>query len=156
MSLIHCSPLFLPLEPLPVMSPTVMRSGNRKSSSKNSHSGSNSRGSSDVATERRSPSTKGKKDTRCRSHPLADTALTMPVTDQMPTLLSKDSAPSHEDLCHLPDVFIVPDSPGERQAHISEHSSYHELSFDSQNQGSITFTVESQPMSDLSSSQQLS
>lgn len=142
MSLIHCSPLFHPLEPLPIMSPTVMRSGNRKTSVS-----AGSSISSPAKTDRSSAKSRGKKPASRRvSHPLADTPITMPVNDPMPPPATPN--PPTDDLATLIDAAAV----AETQSSLMT-ASYHD-SFDSEGQGSLTFTLESQPMSDLSSSQQ--
>ena len=171
MSWIHCSPLFLPLEPLPIMSPTVMRSCNKTGSSKASTSGSSSIASpKGRSTNPPSAIARSKKavDTGRASHPLAGTPITMP---------SHESMPPHIPISHsLPDDLSstigttsitqeLPRStsyqgksfltnPASASQEFLVNSSYEGGSFDSQMQGSITFTLESQPMSDLSSSQQ--
>lgn len=49
--------------------------------------------------------------------------------------------------------FSYPEDMDERP-HVTQHSSYQEGSLNSESQAALTFTLESQPMSDLSSSQQ--
>lgn len=142
MSLIHCSPLFHPLEPLPIMSPTVMRSGNRKTSVS-----AGSSISSPAKTDQSSAKSRGKKPASRRvSHPLADTPITMPVNDPMPPPTLPNA--SADDLTTLINAATAAEAQPDLLA-----ASYND-SFDSEGQGSLTFTLESQPMSDLSSSQQ--
>ena len=171
MSWIHCSPLFLPLEPLPIMSPTVMRSCNKKGSSKASTSGSSSVASPKGKSTNAPPAiVRSKKavDTRRASHPLAGTPITMPSHDSMPppipishslpdelsstigaTSMSQELPRSTS---YQEKSFLTNSASASQEFLINQ--SYQDGSFDSQMQGSITFTLESQPMSDLSSSQQ--
>lgn len=174
MSLIHCSPLFLPLEPLPVMSPATMRSCSRDSCSKHSTSGSSSVALPRSSTTSPASAVSRRKRTaamRRASHPLAKTPVTMPASDPMPpsvstslslpedvssTVNANSEAPSQEVLHASWDyessVLTVSESTSEE---LQPSLAYQDdRSFDSQMQGSLTFTVESQPMSDLSSSQQ--
>lgn len=144
MSFIHTSALFIPLEPLPVMSPTVMRSGKKKARSDHS--------TSSTSTPTTSTSEKGKKSATSprSSHPLANTALVMPVHDPETHFIAP--VMQHDEMAQL----IAASMAEQHRASESHFDSYKEDSFDSQEQGSITFTLESQPMSDLSSSQQMS
>lgn len=151
--MIHCSPLFHPLEPLPIMNPTVMRSQSKKMSARSSRSGSSSKTSPNLQSVEANGTRNAKRkySNQCHTtHPLADTPLTMPVTDPMPPppLLHSRSEDRIESL------LLAASASNSQEIHSA--SSYQASSFDSQLQGSLTFTVESQPMSDLSSSQQQS
>jgi len=172
MSFIHCSPLFYPLEPLPVMSPTVMRSCAKKNSSKASTNSSGSISSSKSnSTTSASATTRVKRvaATRRASHPLAETPITMPDDHPLPAGLSTahslpndlssvvgaTSAATSQVLpptsSYQDSSFVSTSAP---MSQATQLASFYEDSFDSQMQGSLTFTVESQPMGDLSSSQQ--
>lgn len=147
MSFVHCSPLFQPLEPLPIMSPTIMRNGKRQGST---DSQSATTAKSTTNSTRQSTRGKGKKSATPRaSHPLANTALTLPVDDNAPV-----SGPSGSHIVESPQVSNGVLSSG-LQYIITSTTSCPENSVDSQSQGFLTFTTESQPMSDLSSSQQM-
>ena len=173
MSLIHCSPLFLPLEPLPIMSPRVMRGENNNSSSKQSTASSSS-----VATPRSKTAgpvaattrRKGKAATRRLSHPLSQTPTTVPVNaqavPQIPTSLSlpedlssalsttPETFPNEARLSSTCQEACYPAVSEPASQDLDLNPGYLHDSFDSQMQGSLTFTMESQPMDDLSSSQQ--
>lgn len=144
MSFIHTSPLFHPLEPLPVMSPTVMRSGKKRTKS------NYSTGSTSTPTTSASDKVKNSGGSPRVSHPLANTALVMPVQNPAPQFTIPDM--TQDDVTKL----IAASMADQHRPSISQHASYEEDSLDSQEQGSLMFTLESQPMSDLSSSQQMS
>lgn len=174
MSLIHCSPLFLPLEPLPVMGPATMRRYSRDSSSKHSTSGSSSVALPRSSTTGPASAVARRKRTaavRRASHPLAKTPVTMPASDPMPPSVStslslpEDLSPTVNANSEVPSQEVLHDSwDYETSVLTASESTSQELqlcsayqddcSFESQVQGFLTFTVESQPMSDLSSSQQ--
>lgn len=136
MSFIHCSPLFHPLEPVPIMSPTVMRSAQK------AHDNAVVKGTS-VGT---ATAKKGKKPApsiaRHPSQPLADTRQIGSALAG-PSHARQGQSATSSDARHM--TFQEPNS----------QSAYQQNLFDSQDQGSITFTAESQPMYDLSSSQQM-
>jgi hypothetical protein len=151
MSMIHCSPLFHPLEPLPIMSPTVMRSTSKKTNGNARRSGSRSKSSPNTQTQESGSASSAKRKNSTPHHtvhPLADTPLTMPVNSPLPPPPLSETLPD-DNLAML----LEATSAAASQEY-SLTSSYTEASFDPSLQGSLTFTVESQPMSDLSSSQQ--
>lgn len=146
MSLIHCSPLFHPLEPLPVMGPAATRSAEKvhfSSSSKKSGAGGTGKPTAS--------SKKGKKAAVLRNQMLspASTALNTPVSANSPYSMRQP----------LNISLTSGNETGHSSTHMLEHGmmqqAYEENLFDSHDQGSLTFTTESQPMEDLSSSQQI-
>lgn len=145
MSLIHCSPLFHPLEPLPLLGPAAVRSAERMHFPSNSKSLSASGGPS-------IPSKKKNKKAAILQRPTnspASTDLSTPTAAGSPYSVrqlhavkeTSTSQPGHSPI-HVPNTRVT-------------QQPYQEVYFDSQGQGSLTFTTESQPMEDLSSSQQI-
>lgn len=173
MSFIHCSPLFTPLMPLPTMSPEAMR--NQRKNSAGSTTNPSTASMKPPSTKRKTSSSsaklKGKQpvaSTRRASHPLSE-----PPACAAPSYASEFQPPplsTHVTTSAEPDT-IVPESPMPEHRNSTEldfsypehvhgrpalvESSSYQNSFDSEIQASLTLTLESQPMSDLSSSQQL-
>ncbi|KAK5956878.1 hypothetical protein OHC33_002367 [Knufia fluminis] len=155
------------------MSPTVMRSCKKKNDLEaRTHDSSSGPSTRSKTASSASTTARGKRATATRrsSHPLAETPITMPADDSLPpsmptsyslpddlsTLLDATATSTAQELQTVPsyydDSFAAPSASTSQEAQPA--SSYQEDSFDAQMQGSLTFTVESQPMSDLSSSQQ--
>lgn len=159
MSIIHCSPLFHPLEPLPIMSPQVMRSGTRRNSSKTSIT-STSTTSSPSVKRSDGPSSKStsKKSATPRRTSQPPTTLTFPMPTKQPPVHNPTSqeamiepllhpSPYENNICTASTTCQKTSPP---TTTLSEHSS---SEAHSQAQSSLTLTVESQVSFDLSSSQ---
>ena len=133
MSLIHCSPLFHSLEPLPIMSPSVMRSGKQRSNQK-------------LSVSKQQP-----------ARPRADT--TTGALENKSHLKSRKSAGNSDkelENASFSNSTIKNSLSGNfMQQKLPELSpTYNVLPTDADSQGLLTLTTEVQPMSDLSSSQQ--
>lgn len=141
MSLIHCSPLFIPLEPLPLMGPAAMRSEHKPYFPQTSKPTKTKGGASTMK--------KGKTAVLSRqtTHSPAQTASASPALVASPYMQRHSTAEPTASSHSGPASFQGLEAP-------TAHDSYQQSFFDSQDQGSITFTSESQPMYDLSSSQQ--
>lgn len=171
MSFIHCSPLFTPLMPLPMMSPEVMRKErkNRTGSTTSATKGAMKPPSTKRKTSAASAKVKGKQPAiashyapQAPSYTPAFAEPSHPYEFQPPyqphlaishneAALTQDDDPEHEMDTNLD--FSYPENADERPV-LYHSSSYQEGSFGSDINAVLTFTVESQPMSDLSSSQQ--
>lgn len=175
MSFIHCSPLFIPLMPLPMMKPEVMcdQRGKGTSSVTNPTAGTMAAPSKRA---KRSPSgsakDKGKQPATSSlrpSHPLSQPPLFavhphssgshFPLIAPHSTIPSEPERfaaqiPLSEHQHYVDSILSYPRETPDRPE-LSNSSSYQENSFDSEDQASLMFTVESQPMDDLSSSQQI-
>lgn len=176
MSFIHCSPLFTPLMPLPIMSPEVTRDQqNKGTGSMNSTSSSMRPPSTRRKTSSTSTKAKGKQ-------PATSSLGLRRIATSPPSQLSVLAGPSHpyesqilfanphststldqvattqlvnsEHETNIDLDFSYPENLHERPPTLVHSSSHNEGSYNSQDSAALTLTVESQPMSDLSSSQQ--
>lgn len=168
MSFIHCSPLFVPLMPLPIMPPEVMRKERKKSAA--------STANPDIGVMR--PSKERKTSSASTKAQGKQSATSSRLVPQSSSYSPTFAGPSHVHGSQLP--FISPhsttvfDSASMTQHLVSDHDldsglefSYpenveegvpplsHCSSYQEDNSAALTFTIESQPMDDLSSSQKL-
>lgn len=170
MSFIHCSPLFTPLMPLPIMPREVMRKERKESTSSatNPSKGAMKPPPRKGKTAPKPIKAKGKQPatSSCTSQPTAQLpAFVGPsqtyrfqpqYTGHLTTTQDVVAATHQDDPEHEMDVnldFLYSEDL-EEQPHLSNASSFKEGSYDSDVQVGLTFTIESQPMCDLSSSQQ--
>lgn len=164
MSLIHCSPLFHPLEPLPIMNPQIMRRHVKKDSSKASNSGGSTLSSPSSGIRSKATSKlKGKQVATANPspHPLSAAILPSQPHQHHDTDKSNPTShpliePSHITSFSIPSTQLLSPHISQYHEHPSRIASFEQNSFDadSQAKSSLTFTVEPLVPSDLSSSQQ--